>query len=468
MAQYLNYLYVAVVVVLLFGAAIFVHEFGHFWVALKRGLKVEAFAIGFGPKIYGWVRNGIEYSIRWIPAGGYVKLPQMVTSEALEGESGGEKLPPASPVSKILVAFAGPFMNIVFAFAIATFLYFVGLPVAVNPPVVGYVEPGSEEAQLGIREGDRVVLVNGKPVKTWQDVQMHTFFALTNKIPVVIDRNGERKTYDLTAKVNEVIGLKILNLDPKAHPIVRELVEKDGAAAKAGLKVNDEFISFAGVPIASQEQLVQLIRKRPGEATEIVVKRLGKKLSLTVTPDVNQETKQGKIGVGLAESRVIVYEIQHPNPWDQISAVWDRTVATLNALFHSKQTGVGIKDLSGPPGIFAMLAAYVNTDYRLALSFLVLLNINLAILNLLPIPVLDGGHIVMAIVEKIRRRPINARLVEYTTTAFAVLLIGFMIFVSFNDVTKRFGLFKSMFQHESRIEESAPAGADASPAKTVQ
>src|SRR6266852_459326 len=118
MHLFLNYLYVTCGVLLLFGAAVFVHEFGHYWMARRRGLKVEAFAIGFGPKIFSWNRHGIEYSLRWIPAGGFVKLPQMITSEALEGgsNSAGEKVPPAPPLSKILVAVAGPLMNIFFGF----------------------------------------------------------------------------------------------------------------------------------------------------------------------------------------------------------------------------------------------------------------------------------------------------------------------------------------------------------------
>ena len=142
MSQILNILYVSIVVLLLFGASIFVHEFGHYWVARKRGLKVEGFAIGFGPKIFSWVRDGIEYSLRWIPAGGYVKLPQMITSQQLEG-SADANIPPAPPFSKILVAVAGPVMNVIFAFVVATIIYFVGLPEPVNPSIIGYVEPGS-------------------------------------------------------------------------------------------------------------------------------------------------------------------------------------------------------------------------------------------------------------------------------------------------------------------------------------
>src|SRR5206468_3710476 len=169
----LNYVYVIGAVVLLFGAAVFVHECGQLWMARRRGLKVEAFAIGFGPKIFSWTRDGIEYSWRWIPAGGFVKLPQMITSEALEGDSNsaGEKVPPAPPLSKILVAVAGPLMNIIFGFAIAALLYFVGLPVAVNPSIIGNVEPGTDEYNKDIREGDQIVLVDGRMAKSWQEVQ---------------------------------------------------------------------------------------------------------------------------------------------------------------------------------------------------------------------------------------------------------------------------------------------------------
>jgi regulator of sigma E protease len=138
----------------------------------------------------------------------------------------------------------------------------------------------------------------------------------------------------------------------------------------------------------------------------------------------------------------------------------DRTISTFSALAHSKQTGVGLKDLSGPPGILALLAAYVNSDWRLALSFLVLLNINLAIINLLPVPVLDGGHIVMALVERLFGRPLPRRLVEYTTTGFAVLLIGFMLYVSINDV-KRYPVFRSMFSNQGvtiEKQQDSPAG----------
>jgi len=453
-----NVLYIAAAVIVLFGAAIFVHEFGHFWMARRRGLKVEGFAIGFGPKLFGWTRGGVVYAWRLLPAGGYVKLPQMTTAAMLEGDTqSGEKIPPASPGSKILVAFAGPAMNVIFAFVVATVIYFVGLPVLVNPPIIGYVEPGSPEARLGIRAGDRIIRVNGQPIHSWQDVNLATVLARTNVLPVVIEREGVQTTYHLTAEVNEAFGLKLLRLEPRDHPEIVE-VKAGTPAERAGLKAGDKIIAFAGVPIVSRDQLIGLIQQRPDKPTEIKVERDGRKLALLVTPVPDPTSRKGLIGVHLGTSTTQMYVVQRPgpDPWSQVVDVLDKTFKTFAALLYSRQTGVGAKDLSGPVGILAMLAAWVKTDYRLALNFLVLLNVNLALLNLLPVPVLDGGHILLALAEKARRRPLNARFVEYLTTACAVMLISFILYVTFFDL-KRLPVIGAWFKSKAQIEQPEAA-----------
>lgn len=461
----LNFIYVVCAVIFLFGAAVFVHEWGHFWVARRRGMKVEEFAIGFGPKLFSWKRRDIKFSWRWIPAGGFVKLPQMVTSEALEGRSEAGEIPPAPPFSKIVVSFAGPLMNIVFAFAIATFIYFAGLPILVNPSVIGEVDANSPEGKLGIMEGDRVVAVNNHPVKSWQEVIYETITAPTNVLAVVIERTNAvaktstRTTYQLGAKANSM-GLKWLNLDPRMHPVVGG-VEKGMPAAAAGFQSGDKVLSVNGIPVPSRESMIELISKSQGKACEVVLDRRGVRVTATVTPRYDPENKRARIGVIFSEG---VYEVKRPGPppWIQIQVVVDQTVGTIRALINTRQTGVKASDLSGPVGILSILAAQVNADYRLALSFLVLLNVNLAIINLLPIPVLDGGHILMAIIEKIRRRPLGREFVEYTTTGFAVLLISFMLYVTFFDI-KRFPLFKAMFKTKPQIEEPQSSGVPAEP-----
>ena len=464
MATLFTWIYVIVAVLLLFGAAIFVHEWGHYIVALKRGLKVEEFAIGMGPKLYSWKRGDVVWSIRAIPAGGFVKLPQMITSEALEGGYEGEEpLAPISPLSKILVAFAGPVMNVVFAFVIAGVIYFVGLPVPINPPIVGYVDPDSLEYMAGIRDGDRVVEVDGNAVNSWQDIQEAAAFALTNVLDVTVEREGSQSTYQIATRESEALGIKLLPLDPKDHPVVVQVMD-GGAAQEAGLEENDVFLSFGGVPVVGQQQLIDLIGKRPDETTDIEIQRGDERLALQITPKYDPSAKAGRIGVMISASTTTVYELQKPGPTPmaQVNRVLAIMGRTFTALYHSDKTGVGAKDLSGPVGILGMLGNQVLIDYRLALSFMVLLNINLAILNLLPIPVLDGGHIMMALYEAIFRRPVSLKVQEYTTTAFAILLIGFMLYVTVFGDLRRMSLMKSMFKQGSNaeiVEEAQPAPA---------
>lgn len=445
--------YVVLAVIVFFGASVFVHEYGHFWMARLRRMVVLGFSIGFGPKVFGWVdRQGVEWAVRWIPAGGFVKLPQMLTSETIEGAA-DPAVPPASPVSRIWVALAGPAMNIFFALAIASVIWLVGLPVPVNPPIIGYVEPDSAEARLGIREGDRVLRVDGKIVSRWQDVQRFTVLARSQTIPVEIARGDSVSNYMLTALVNPTFGLKLLNLDPKDHPVIMDLAP-GGAAQAAGLAVNDQFVSFGGVPVVGQSQLVDLIRAQTSQPAQVEVQRASQRMTFTVTPRVDPSSGVARIGVTISPSRVLTYQLQRPGPtpWEQVSGVLVQMGELVGALAHSKETGVSAKDMSGPVGIFGKLAADVNADIRLALSFLVMLNVNLAIINLLPIPVLDGGHITLALYEIITRRRVAPRFQEIATSAFAVILLSFMAYVSFFDVVKRGPLFKAMFRQETVID----------------
>jgi regulator of sigma E protease len=168
---------------------------------------------------------------------------------------------------------------------------------------------------------------------------------------------------------------------------------------------------------------------------------------------MDPSAKRYLVGIKFSPGRDF-YDIEHPTPWAQVASVWDQLYRTVTALVHSHDSGVKASDLSGPVGIASALALEVNTDYRLALHFLVMLNINLAILNMLPIPVLDGGHIAMAILERIRRRPLEVRVMEYTTTVFAVLLISFMLYVTYYDIL-RIKVIHALFKRETQIEQPA-------------
>jgi regulator of sigma E protease len=566
MLDILNILYVVAVVLLLFGAAIFVHEFGHFWVALKRGLVVEEFAIGFGPIIWSKEKDGILYTIRCIPAGGFVKLPQMLTSEAIEGkaddkerdgEDEGEKednneplpepLPQVSPLSKILVAFAGPIMNVIFAILIAVFLWIVGLPQQVNDPVVGYVGKSSEEYALGVRPGDVFQSINGDKVESWQDIIYGVLDSTgptvktvllqgDREVPVNLPANtwngGIRRIRldnqdrleiqtvrepsllasagfradDLVLKVNgnraysqyhlidllmENVGeekvitvqrngnVKQLNFStPKQtgvmvgavprpeHGTWAKLLSKLGKdlkpleatpAMKADVQENDLIQAINGQRITSTRHLVDIIHANGDKKMELELIRGDETLTVSATPKDNQ------LGIALMQDIGIIFKPEAikyveqrpgPTPWAQVEDVLDKVAITFRALGRGKESGVGAKDLSGPIGIFGMLSIQVNTDLRLALSFLVLLNINLAILNLLPVPVLDGGHILLSLIEWVRKKPVSVRLQEYATTVFAVLLLCFFLFITLADV-KRVPLLHDIFNRDTQIEQSS-------------
>jgi len=332
----------------------------------------------------------------------------------------------------------------------------------VNPSIVGYVDPASPEGKMGIQKGDRIIAVDGKPVRSWEDVMSSTVLALTNTLPVTIRHEekagaqGRTEIYMLKAEANNLLGVKTFNLDPLDHLIVKEVAAGQPAEA-AKVNVGDEVVGFAGVPISSQQQFINLIQKRGGQKTPIIVLRGGQRLELSVTPATDPKSKRSHVGLGFSLGKD-VYIIEHPTPLAQVQEVCDQMYKTIAALLHSRESGVKASDLSGPVGIIGVLAVQWNTDYRLALHFLVLLNINLALLNMLPVPVLDGGHILMAVIERVRRRPLGVRFVEYTTTAFAIVLICFMLYITFYDI-KRFSLFRMMFNRETQIEQTEKPAA---------
>ena len=566
MLEILNILYVFGVVLLLFGAAIFVHEFGHFWVALKRGLVVEEFAIGFGPIIWSKEKDGILYTIRCIPAGGFVKLPQMLTSEAIEGkaddkerdgEDEGEKegnneplpepLPRVSPLSKILVAFAGPIMNVIFAILIAVFLWIVGLPQQVNDPVVGYVGKSSEEYALGVRPGDVFQSINGKKVESWQDIIYGVLDSTGPTVKTVLLQGNQEVTVNLPANTWNG-GIRRIRLDNQDRLEI-QTVREPSLLASAGFKADDLVLKVNGNRAYSQYHLIDLLMENPEKGKAITVQRngnvkqlnfstpkqtgvmvgavprpehgtwakllskLGKDLKpLEATPamkadvqendliqaingqritstrhlvdiihangdkkmelelirgdetlTVSATPKDNRLGIALMQDIGIIFKPEAikyveqrpgPTPWAQVEDVLDKVAITFRALGRGKESGVGAKDLSGPIGIFGMLSIQVNTDLRLALSFLVLLNINLAILNLLPVPVLDGGHILLSLIEWVRKKPVSVRLQEYATTVFAVLLLCFFLFITLADV-KRVPLLHDIFNRDTQIEQSS-------------
>jgi regulator of sigma E protease len=430
-----NAVYPALVVLFFFGLTIFIHELGHFLVAKRRGMKIERFSVGFGPKIWGYTKDGIDYRVSWFPFGGYVALPQMSPMETIEGEteSKADELPPVSAGSKSLVAIAGPAMNIALAVVLASILWAVGMPT--NLAVVGWVDAGSPEELAGVRPGDRIVEVNDQKVKTWGEFMEVVAFSREPAVRVVVQRNGQEKEFLLETKLNEQFGVKMLeHLWPRGHPFAQRL-RPGKPAERAGLLPGDQFVSIEGIPIYSSDQLRELVGKRPDQPIDVKVRRGNDMLSLTVIPELDPDEKVGRLGVVLGDHLEIVRP--GPTPIDQFRDILVSMGRMVKGLMHSKETGVTAKSMSGPVGILTIWwYAIVSGGVRQGLHIAVLLNINLAVINLLPIPVLDGGHIVFAALEAIRRKPLSARLVHAASLTFAVLLISFMLYVTFFDIQR--------------------------------
>jgi len=461
LAFFMDKIYPALLVAIFFGLTIFIHEFGHFLVAKWRAMKIDRFSIGFGPKIFGWKRGGIDYRVSWIPFGGYVALPQMSPMETIEGKTDTktEELPPAPASSKIMVALAGPIMNVVLAAIIACIIWRVGLAVPVNPPIVGFVEPGSREEQLGIRPGDRIEKINGHAVKNWFDIQRFVALSLEPSVNVVIDQNGVPKDFLLESEINRDFGVKTINLYPEGRPFAESILPKSPAKA-AGILPGDEFLAVNGVPISTRQELINYISKKPGEPVKLKLMRAGKMMVITVTPrlETSKGENVGRIGVELEDRIAFKVERPGPTPAAQFNEVAQMLGDTFYALFHYKRTGVGISSFSGPVGIAGGWWYEIrNGGITRGLKFAVLINLALAVFNILPIPVLDGGHIVFAMYESVFRRPLPPRLVHAVSTAFAVLLISFMLYVTAFDFKRFFGFHFSASDKPVETNETVPA-----------
>lgn len=551
-------------VVLFFGGSIFVHELGHFLAARKRGLKVERFSIGFGPKLFGWTKDGVDYRVSLLPLGGYVALPQLADLSMIEGQSEEKtgQLPPVSYSSKMIVAVMGAVFNLIFAFILATILWIVGHPTTEldQTTTIGYVHktiPLNETEEIpgpayvaGLQSGDKVLAVDGDPIKTFNDIRKQVVMGsgrMANGKPQVIftiERQGN--VYDVSVspvlmQINALSGdeMRKIGIAPSQTLLVREVLE-NSPAALAGIQQGDIITAANDQPLYSLASLTEILQGRPEEATTLTVQRGNKSFVTSIQPIAVPYTKPlGVITFNEAESiklvplytddtepqlaqldtpaNLVVFAftdslktkfpslsfgdmlvaangeaveslstlniselagkdlvfkdaqenmhsitmpaditasiepaktewmigvqtqpqemIVHINPIEQFNDNIAMTFKTLGSLFN-KGSDISIQNLMGPPGIVRVLHSFTTTDLRLVLWFTILLNINLAILNLLPIPVLDGGLMLYATIGKLRGKPLSEGFVASTQGIFMILLFSMMLYVSFFDIRR--------------------------------
>ncbi len=454
--QALNILYVITVALFLFNLTIFVHELAHYLVGRWRGARIERFAIWFGPALWSKTIRNVEFRLGCIPLGGYVAFPQLVM-ESIEGKSEmpAEKLEPLKPKDKIPILFAGSFANLLLAFFVACIVWMVGVPKDKSDfdLKIGYVLPNTPEQAAGIQPGDRIVSINNKIVKNWEEIVQRVALSLSEKVKIGLERNGKLEVVELIPNRDNLFKIRMLDLE-RANIPVAGMIQPNSPAEKANIQSGDEFLAVDGEKVLGTFHLIELIKQHPNKLTHLTLLRNGKEIEIEVTPKIEKKSGISRMGVALRpksdDQKMIVY----PTPWQQMAGSLLAMADTLNALIHTKTTGVGVGDLAGPVGIGWSLYEKIKLDYRLALEFLVLLNINLAIINLFPIPVLDGGHIIFALIESIRRKPLNQKILEATQTVFIALLITFMLYITFYDIS-RLARWKLMAGKEKNVADRA-------------
>ncbi|HVM49837.1 MAG TPA: RIP metalloprotease RseP [Candidatus Acidoferrum sp.] len=438
---------VALEVLALFNLLIFVHELGHFLAARWRGLKIDRFAIWFGKPIWKTKVNGVEYALGTIPAGGYVSLPQMATMETIEGkgESSGQPLPPISALDKIIVAFAGPLFSFLLALAFAYVVMIVGRPVteAETTTTIGYVEKDGPADKVGLKPGDKILEVDGKPVSkfggmgdsvTWRVVRSEG-----PTVPVKVERDGKVLVFNPAPVKDETKfwqrkSLRQIKIGPAEAAIIAE-VSPNSPAARAGLHPGDRILDVNGTPLYHFATLTDDIEEHTNATFALTVSRAGKCFTADVTPETPVSPPGEKPRIGITWDGNGITTIVHPGAIEQVRASVSAMVDTFGALF-ARHSDIKPQHLGGAVKIMDVYARLFSSEHgwRLALWFSVLMNVNLAVLNLLPIPVLDGGHILLAIIEAIRRKPVSARILNVVQTSCAVVIITFMVYIAFYDV----------------------------------
>ena len=441
------------------GILVTIHEYGHFWVARRCGVKVLRFSVGFGKPIFSWHdRQGTEYAIAAIPLGGYVKM-----LDEREGEVPADQLQQAfnrqSVFKRIAIVAAGPVANFIFAVFAYWLMFLLGFTVIA--PVVGSVDEASLAANAGIQANQEIVAIDGEPTNSWQDVNLNLLNRLgdTGSVEFSVKIPGDYSQKHVSVDINEwlsgqempnpISALGLHTYRPSISPVIGVISEEGGAAA-AGIMPNDQIISVNGISIDDWMAFVDIVRSSANEMLLVEVKRGDDLKTINLVPQsktLSDGSVVGYIGAGVQQPEghksmwppEMVREINY-GPIDALGAALNKTSAdtimTLSSIKKMIEGVISVKNLSGPITIARVASATIESGLESFLSFLAILSVSLGVLNLLPIPVLDGGHLLYYFVELIRGKPLSEKSQLLGLKIGISLIVMLMLIAFYNDLLR--------------------------------
>jgi len=433
--------------IVLLGILIFVHELGHFLFAKKLGVRVLKFSLGFGPKLIGKKYGDTEYLVSAVPLGGYVKMMGEEPGDELKEEDKPFAYNYQPVWKRFLIVFSGPVFNLFFAAAIFFVVFLSGVPVP--KPYVGKVMDNSPAAEAGFITGDRITAINGKTVSGWDDIDISINESHGDRLFFRIEREGkiielpitpEKKTVkNIFGENTEVMDIGIM---PLLYPDVGEVI-KNAVAEKAGIKKGDRIVEIEGAPIKTWYDITAMIHVSPEKPLRLKIKRDENFLELTVTPEKKTfkypdgtEKQIGLIGISPAGNNAIKkYNLLRAASLG-IKRTWDMVVLTFVGVVKLIQRIVPAETLGGPIMIFQMAGQQASLGAMNFFLFMAVISINLGVLNLLPIPILDGGHILFLGVEAVRRKPLSEKVMAIAQRIGLAIIITLMAFAFYNDIIR--------------------------------
>ncbi len=434
---------------LVLGVLVTFHEFGHFIVARWAGVKVLKFSLGFGPKLFSRQIGETEYIVSAIPLGGYVKMFGDDAGETISPQDQQRSFSHKSLTKRTLIVAAGPGFNFLLSYLIFTGWLAFGTPLFIPTleeltPTVEAIRPNSPAHLAGLKVGDRITHINDKEISTKHELFTTVAQNQGKQLTIDVVRGHSTKTFLVTPEVTEQIG----NEDPvyllgieEAAPVVNSVLP-GSPAMEGGLQEGDRIIRIQGEPIHTWSQMTQIVRKHPNQSMDIRIQRNGAMISLSITPEAHTLSEEGrtveigKIGIMGPGRTMIRAASPLLAPIQGLRATWGWAELTLVGLYKMITGEISSKNLGGPIMIASISGEAAERGASNVAFLVAILSINLGILNLLPIPILDGGHLLFFAFEAILRRPLGEKQREFAQQVGLVLLVGIMIFAFWNDIER--------------------------------